>query len=474
VKCSADAGGGVNRLSMLGGGGRERRLIHLTNARAIAAEHHIGVSPRVAIRFGVNENARRVITQDTRRAREKKSRRMTPLMSTTTVAAPASPTLRPVMLFGSSPVMRALQIEIESAARSAAKVLLTGATGAGKEVVARTIHQRSRRVAAPFVTINCAGVPDTLLESEFFGHVRGSFTGAFRDNPGLLRQADRGTVFLDEIGEMSLRMQALLLRFLETGEIQTVGAALTHTRVDVRIIAATNRNLLEAVAAREFREDLYYRLNVLHLTVPQLRERRADIPELIAHYLRHFAEQHQMDVPTLSDRARDLLVEYPWPGNVRELKNVVERLVLAWHVGPIEPASLPAEIVAAATGARPGSSRPTAGHRARIERMLTRVLVQKESFWAAVYPAFMGREITRDDLRSMVRTGLEQTQGSYRLLLALFNMPPQDYKRFLGFLRQHDCHLPFQRFRMLKSRPIAQPGAGRGRATPAEAEAVAS
>jgi transcriptional regulator with GAF, ATPase, and Fis domain len=171
-------------------------------------------------------------------------------------------------------------------------------------------------------------VPDSLLESEFFGHARGSFTGAYRDNPGLLRQAHGGTVFLDEVGEMSLRMQALLLRFLETGEIQTVGASAAHAPIDVRVITATNRNLLEASLAREFREDLYYRLNVFQIKIPPLRDRAADIPLLVDHYLQHFAEQHKQTRLVVSVAALERLVAYGWPGNIRELRNVVERLVL--------------------------------------------------------------------------------------------------------------------------------------------------
>src|SRR5689334_22525530 len=180
-------------------------------------------------------------------------------------------------LIGSSPLIRALDEEIRLAARSDAKVLITGESGVGKEVVAQLLHARSNRVYAPLVTINCAGVPDALLESEFFGHVRGSFTGAYRDRPGLLEQADRGTVFLDEIGEMSLRLQGLLLRFLESGEIQRVGSTQAERRIDVRVIAASNRPLEEAVENKNFREDLFYRLNVVRLRVAPLRERPEDI-----------------------------------------------------------------------------------------------------------------------------------------------------------------------------------------------------
>ena len=183
-------------------------------------------------------------------------------------------------LIGQSPAITELREELEYAARSDAKILITGESGVGKEVLARLIHRHSNRAHAPLVTINCAGLPDSLLESELFGHVRGSFTGAYRDKPGLLETANNGTIFMDEVGEMSLRMQALLLRFLESGEIQRVGAERAQARVNVRVIAATNRNLIERIASKDFREDLYYRLNVIHLTVPALRDRRDDIPDL--------------------------------------------------------------------------------------------------------------------------------------------------------------------------------------------------
>jgi transcriptional regulator with PAS, ATPase and Fis domain len=210
-------------------------------------------------------------------------------------------------LIGECASIQTLRADIDLAARSTAKVLITGETGTGKEVVSRLIHHDSARRTQAFVTINCAGVPDSLLESEFFGHARGSFTGAFRDSPGLLRQASGGTVFLDEVGEMSMRMQALFLRFLETGEIQSVGGG-ASTPSDVRVITATNRNLLEEVAAREFREDLYYRLNVLHLHIPPLRERSTDIVLLLEHYGKIFAVQHERPAPVFSAEAIDLLV----------------------------------------------------------------------------------------------------------------------------------------------------------------------
>ncbi len=354
-------------------------------------------------------------------------------------------------LIGTSDAMRTVLADVESAARSDAKVLLSGETGVGKEVVARAVHQRSRRAAAPFITINCAGVPDSLLESEFFGHARGSFTGAYRDNPGLLRQAVGGTVFLDEVGEMSLRMQALLLRFLETGEIQTVGASGAHAPVDVRVITATNRNLLEASLAREFREDLYYRLNVFQIKIPPLRDRAADIPLLVEYYLQHFAEQHKQARLAVSAAALEQLVAYGWPGNIRELRNVVERLVLRVPGRTIEPSALPAEITTFVQAAPVEESGLATSHPKRVEALIDRLLVQKESFWTTAYAMFMARDITREDMRLIIRTGLEQTQGSYRVLVGLFNMPADDYKRFLSFLKQHDCHLPFKRFRTLRA-----------------------
>jgi len=359
-------------------------------------------------------------------------------------------------LIGTSDAMQPVLADIESSARSGAKVLITGETGVGKEVVARTVHQRSARQAAPFVTINCAGVPDSLLESELFGHTRGSFTGAVRDNPGLLRQADGGTVFLDEVGEMSLRMQALLLRFLETGEIQTIGAVTASSKIDVRVITATNRNLLEAATAREFREDLYYRLNVFEIRVPPLRGRPSDIPMLLEYYLRWFGEQHRQGPLAVSEAALDRLTSYAWPGNVRELRNVVERLVLRVQGPTIEADALPIEIASYVPAAQEGPihAREAVSHKARVDGLIER-LGQKESFWTSAYPAFMARDITRDDMRLIVRSGLEQTHGSYRLLVGLFNMPADDYKRFLSFLKQHDCNLPFQRFR--SGAKISQP-----------------
>jgi transcriptional regulator with PAS, ATPase and Fis domain len=307
-------------------------------------------------------------------------------------------------------------------------------------VVARLIHGRSPRGVGRLQALNCAGVPDSLLESELFGHVRGAFTGAYRDKAGLLELAHGGTAFMDEVGEMSLRMQAVLLRFLETGEIRRVGADRPQARVDVRVIAATNRNLQERIASREFREDLFYRLDVIHIAMPPLRERREDVPDLLEHFFAVYSERQHVQAPQLSPGALARLVHHSWPGNVRELKNVVQRMMLRHSTGgAIMPADLPPEIV-------PAPPKPLPEHpRVPLAQALLDEIVQTgASFWTVVHDRFMARDLTRDDLRAVIRLGLECTQGSYRLLVELFNLPPADHRRLLSFLRKYDCQVPVQ------------------------------
>jgi len=366
--------------------------------------------------------------------------------------------LEPVQFIGSSEAIRTVLADVECAARSDAKVLITGETGVGKEVVAQMIHQRSARASASIVTLNCAGLPDSLLESELFGHARGSFTGAYRDKPGLLEMSQSGTVFLDEVGEMSTRMQAVLLRFLETGEIQRVGADRVQTRVNVRLITATNRELQQQIAAGAFREDLYFRLNVIRICIPPLRERLEDMVLLTEHFLDMYSAQHHMARPTLSPAATAALAEHRWPGNVRELKNVVERIVLRANGTTIQPEDLPADIRPRLRIETPAGS-PQASARPIADELADRMLRHGESFWSAVYPLFVARDMTRADLRRVVQLGLENTNGNYRLVVQLFNMPSDDYKRFLSFLRKHDCHLPFQRFRAAPTRAEARAAA---------------
>ncbi|MEQ1887431.1 MAG: sigma 54-interacting transcriptional regulator, partial [Bryobacteraceae bacterium] len=240
------------------------------------------------------------------------------------LARTAQPEPAEVPLIGASELMHALNAQIDRAARSDAKVLITGETGAGKEVVARLIHCRSARRAKPILTLNCAGIPESLLESELFGHVRGSFTGAIRDKRGLFEAANGGTVFLDEIGEMSLRMQAVLLRFLQSGEIQRVGADRAQKITGIRLICATNRDLKQEVAAERFREDFYFRLNVVSIVVPPLRDRLSDVPLLIDFLLGELLPANRSPI-SLAPETIALLSRYSWPGNVRELRNVLER-----------------------------------------------------------------------------------------------------------------------------------------------------
>jgi two-component system, NtrC family, response regulator AtoC len=347
-------------------------------------------------------------------------------------------------LIGTSAAIVELSQEIERIARSDAKVLITGESGVGKELVAHAIHQRSVRAARTMVAVNCAGLPETLLESELFGHVKGSFTGAYRDKQGKLEMADGGSIFLDEIGEMTLRMQGLLLRFMETGELQKVGADRAAGRVNVRVIAATNRNLRDMITEGTFREDLFYRLNVIHLTVPPLRERREDIPSLIEYFLAQFTRNNGTPVHAIAPDAIKLLAEYSWPGNVRELENVIERLVVTGRNDTVVPDDLPMEIrTQQGIGLRPKRER----RRTVADDLYKKLTEERESFWTAVYPLYMQREITRGNMRDLVRKGLEDARGNYKIVARLFNMEQRDYKRFLNFLRKHDCQLPFKEYR---------------------------
>ncbi|HEX5069120.1 MAG TPA: sigma-54 dependent transcriptional regulator, partial [Vicinamibacterales bacterium] len=417
-----------------------------------------------------------------------------------------------------------MKAEVERVSCSDAKVLITGESGSGKEVVARAINDASTR-AKVFVPVNCAGIPETLLESELFGHVKGSFTGAYRDKPGKLEMADHGTIFLDEIGEMTLRMQGLLLRYLETGEIQKVGAERTVRATDVRVMAATNRNLRELIQQGQFREDLFYRINVIHIEVPPLRERREDIPLLVEYFLARFtgsrstepawparsgdqaAHGHDARVPgmeelaeearilggnaplgnghrhgdetgrtsngnefrntypatsglatgngsasgvnshspvrAISKVAMDALCDYAWPGNVRQVENVVERLVVTGRREVVLLEDLPLEIrTPVSGGGRQGRER----RRTVADELFKKLVEERGSFWNVVYPLYMNREITRSNVRDLVHKGLEEARGNYKIVLRLFNMEAGDYKRFLNFLRKHECQLPFKEY----------------------------
>ena len=327
--------------------------------------------------------------------------------------------------------------QAERTGRSDAKVLITGETGVGKDVIARHIHACSPRRLAEFVAVNCAGLTESLLESELFGHVKGAFTGAHRDKPGKVKLAHRGTLFLDEVGEMSLRMQALLLRFLENGEVHPVGSDAVQA-VDVRVIAATNRNLVEMVQLGHFRKDLLYRLEVIQIHVPPLRERPADIRPLMIHFLKG---SHR-DL-SLTDAAWKTLERYRWPGNVRELRNVVEQMMwLGNDYRPLDVAQLPAAIKAT-----PALLQQRERRKQFADELYEAIVSGGYSFWEHIHPLFLSRDITRHDIRELVRRGLSVSRGSYRTLLRLFRMAPEDYKRFMNFLATHDCRAEFREFR---------------------------
>ncbi len=248
--------------------------------------------------------------------------------------------LPPDGLVGAAPPIREVQRMIDAVAYSGTTVLITGESGTGKELVARALHTRSPRKSHPFVALNCGALTETLLESELFGHVKGAFTGAQRDQKGLFDAADGGTIFLDEIGDIPLSTQVRLLRVLQEGEIKRVGSA-DSVKVDVRVLAATHRDLPKLVKSGKFREDLYYRLNVINIPLPSLRERAEDVPLLAYHFLRRHSDRLGKRVKTLSPEALELLCGYRWPGNVRELENALERAVVLCRADTVTPGDLP-------------------------------------------------------------------------------------------------------------------------------------
>lgn len=253
-------------------------------------------------------------------------------------------------LIGNSPAMRRVLDTIEQVAQASTTVLILGESGTGKELVARAIHRKSRRSRGPFIAINCAAIPVTLLESELFGHERGAFTGAFSRREGRFKIADGGTLFLDEVAELDPMVQAKLLRVLQEGEFERLGGTQT-IRTDVRVIASTNKNLQEMVRSGKFREDLYYRLNVISISLPPLRERREDIPLLVQHFLARFAARNRKDVRVVSREAMELMMAHDWPGNVRELENTIEHAVVLCRGDTIRVEDLP-ELIASDTATK--------------------------------------------------------------------------------------------------------------------------
>lgn len=247
------------------------------------------------------------------------------------------------LIIGKSPQMQRIMEVVKRIAPSDATILITGESGTGKELIAQAIHKNSLRYDAPFVTVNCGALPDTLLESELFGHTRGSFTGAIRDKDGLFKVASKGTLFLDEIAEMSPALQVKLLRALQEREVLPIGAT-KPLKVDVRVIAATNADIEKKQKSGEFRSDLYYRLAVIPVHLAPLRERKEDIPTLVNYFLEHSCQRNELPIKGISPEAMKLILAYPWPGNVRELENTIERAVILTESDKVIPDVLPGKI----------------------------------------------------------------------------------------------------------------------------------
>jgi two-component system NtrC family response regulator len=314
------------------------------------------------------------------------------------------------MVGHSSALLHVLELALR-AARTNCTILVQGDTGTGKELLARGIHANSNRASKAFVTLNCGAIPRELFESELFGHVQGSFTGAVRNRTGRAEAANTGTLFLDEIGEMPLDLQVKLLRLIQGGEIERVGSAMP-TKLDVRIIAATNRNLPFLVKKRKFREDLYHRLNVITLQLPNLRDRAEDIPELVQYFFRKSCAKHQRDDLRLSLPVLNRFAEYPWPGNIRELENAIERIVVLTPGREVGLNDLPLDFQSEATPLeRIGLILPSKGvSLSEIEKELFREALKRNNWNRSRAARYLG--VTRDTLNYRMRKfGLDRVRA---------------------------------------------------------------
>ncbi len=309
-------------------------------------------------------------------------------------------------MLGTSALMQEVFALIKRAAASESNVLITGESGTGKELVARAIHRWSRRKDRDFLTINCSAIPDSLLESELFGHKRGSFTGAVQSKKGILELADGGTVFLDEIGDVSPLFQTKILRVIQEGEFMRIGG--THQiKVDVRIISATNRDLLKEIGSGKFREDLFYRLNVINIHLPPLRERMEDIPLMVRHFLKKHADKRQdLPIRSVAPESLQILMSYAYPGNVRELENIIERAVCLANSGEILPQDLPASL-SSATGAM------------------------------KLPPSLVLKDAIRSAERDTIETALNQTGWNISHAAAMLGIYRQQLQRKIKTLRLH-------------------------------------
>jgi two-component system nitrogen regulation response regulator NtrX len=323
-------------------------------------------------------------------------------------------------MIGESGALKQVMAAIGRAAPTNATVLIQGESGVGKELVARTIHRNSLRSRERFVQVNCAAIPEELIESELFGHEKGSFTGATEKQVGKFEQADRGTIFLDEVGDMSAKTQAKVLRVLQEGEVERLGSART-IKVDVRVIAATNKNLEEEIAKAQFREDLYFRLAVIPISVPPLRSRPEDIPTLVRHYMEFFSRENNVKPKKIAPAALEAMQRYRWKGNIRELRNTVERLIIMTAGDTIEVADLPDVVRSPSAAAGPmgagASKTPVPGEAARAGGTLREFKDDAERAYLVVKLRENGWNISKtaeviDTPRSNLYKKLEQYQIS--------------------------------------------------------------
>jgi transcriptional regulator with PAS, ATPase and Fis domain len=321
-------------------------------------------------------------------------------------------------MIGKSEVMHNLRERVKAAARVSGSVLVTGESGTGKELVARAIHEHSDRKGGKFIAVDCGALPDDLIESELFGYRRGAFTTAVADKPGLFEEANGGTLFLDEIANTSRRFQAKLLRVLQDRQLRRLGDIVLR-KLDLRVVAATNCELMSMVRRGEFREDLYYRLSVFPILVPPLRRRMEDLPLLVEHVLRGRKK--------ITSDAVSKLMTYSFPGNIRELENVVESSVCTARGAIIheDDIVLPQDTLAGWP----------------LEEVIL------GNFWETIALPYAERKITRTQVEHLIRQGLERTRGSYKKMLPLFRIPDSDYKRFMDFLRRHNCNIDFREYR---------------------------
>ena len=308
-------------------------------------------------------------------------------------------------LVGQSPAIRQIYAVVEKVANTPSTVLISGESGTGKELIARALHENSSRHAGPFIKINCAAIPKTLMESELFGYDKGAFTGAVGAKPGRFELAHGGTLFLDEIGEIPIEMQVKLLRVLQESEFERVGGIKT-IKVDVRLVTATNRDLLAEVGAGAFREDLFYRLNVVPIHIPPLRERREDIPLLADHFIAKFNDRLKKDIASIAPEAIERLVAYQWPGNIRELENLMERTMLFCEGPEIRVSDLPPEVAGAAAPASPAPAAGEEGARAAPESLKEAVRAETER---------VERELIQ---RALDATGGNVTQAARKLKIS--------------------------------------------------------